>query len=130
MTTSSELPEAVQNPVHSRCKMRCSGPPHLGARHPKKRRKPGPSLAFRVTVRHRAKVCKVLQYPQGDSKEPRIPAGKPGSDRPGGTDSGTLADAGNLDKLATALLALSPDERARLAALLVAGAAADAAKRP
>jgi hypothetical protein len=37
---------------------------------------------------------------------------------PGGTDSGTPADAGKVEALAAALLSLTPEDRARLAAML------------
>ena len=63
--------------------------------------------------------------PQGDSKEPLKSPEKQALHGPSGTDSGTPADAGTLDALAAALLGLSAEDRARLAAMLLAPAAVD-----
>jgi hypothetical protein len=60
-------------------------------------------------------------YPQGDSNEPPKPAEKQALSAQGGTDSGTLAAADPLAPLAAALLGLSAADRARLAAMLMAG---------
>jgi hypothetical protein len=60
-------------------------------------------------------------YPRQDSNDhPKIQEKQeiPAQD---GTDSGTVADAGTLDRLAAALRNLSPADRAQLAAMLTAG---------
>jgi hypothetical protein len=62
-----------------------------------------------------------MHYPRQDSNLPhktqenqRIPARR-------GTDSGTVADAGTLDRVAAALRSLSPADRTQLAAMLTGG---------
>jgi hypothetical protein len=63
-------------------------------------------------------LSRISDYPQGDSNEPHNTRENRGIQGQGGTDSGTPADAGRLEALAAALLSLSPEDRARLAALL------------
>jgi hypothetical protein len=58
--------------------------------------------------------------PGWDSNEPQEPKENVQVSDPGGTDSGTPADAGTVEALAAALQTLSPADRARLAALLLA----------
>jgi hypothetical protein len=65
----------------------------------------------------------VSDYPQGDSNESRKLPEKQASPERGGTDSGTLTAADPLTPLATALMALSAADRARLAAILIANPA-------
>src|SRR5579883_1573983 len=60
-------------------------------------------------------------------RTPRIP-GQTCSTDPGGTDSGTPANAATVEALAAALVNLSPADRARLAAMLW-GNSQDTAKR-
>lgn len=60
-----------------------------------------------------------MAYPQGDSNESQKHRENMGVLGPGGTDSGTPADAGDLETIAAALRGLSPADRARLAALLI-----------
>jgi hypothetical protein len=65
-----------------------------------------------------ASFSAVFNYPQGDSNEPRKTQGNTGIAGQGGTDSGTLTDAGKVEALAAELMKLSPADRERLAAIL------------
>jgi hypothetical protein len=60
-----------------------------------------------------------LITPQGDSNDPQKTLENTRYSGQGGTDSGTPADAGTVEALAAAVKALSPADRASLAALLL-----------
>ncbi len=72
------------------------------------------------------KKLAVSFYARRDSIPPQNPAEKPGVTPQRGTDSGTRSDAGTVEALAAALLGLSPEDRARLATVLL-GQQADGA---
>jgi hypothetical protein len=58
------------------------------------------------------------QYARRESNNLKKTRENQGISVPSGTDSGTWADASGLEALAAALCALSPEDRARLAAML------------
>jgi hypothetical protein len=64
-------------------------------------------------------LMRVHHYARQESNIPEKTTGNQGVSCPGGTDSGTLADADDLQTLAAVLRRLSPEARARLAALLL-----------
>src|SRR5262249_44352774 len=103
----------------ARQSVRCTRPPQAFAPNRGTNKKPRKIRGSCKSVRRVARPCRWAGDPQGDSKAPQEPREKPGSPGMRGTDSGTLQDAGTVEALAAALQALSPADRARLAALLV-----------
>jgi hypothetical protein len=117
--------------LQSRCSKRQD---RLAPRH-RKRKKPSNNRAFRKTMRHPARWRKVQVYAQGDSnpcllaenqtdpqlnERPRKAVAERTAGRctSGCTSEGESEHANPVATLAAALLALSPADRARLAALL------------
>jgi hypothetical protein len=62
-----------------------------------------------------------VDYSEGDSNDRQKTRENAEVSEPRGTDSGALADAGDLETIAAALRGLSPEERAWLAAMLIGG---------
>jgi hypothetical protein len=73
-------------------------------------------------LQEHAVACETVRavgYPQGDSNESQESNDKPQPAEQRGTDSGTPLDATRLEALAAELGKLSPEDRARLAAMLI-----------